>query len=159
MRRVVEGGWRAFAAGGWAPAAVLALHVVIDQGFGLYEAWPRVDVPMHFLGGLAIAYVVSRGFQDLSRGARAGAVRAAALELVLVGSVTTTVAVLWEFAEFGLDLVAGSNVQFGLVNTMRDLAMGMLGAAAVMAARAWRLRSRVGEAGAVALAWLRGDSA
>lgn len=49
------------------------------------------------------------------------------LSMVLVFSLTATATVLWEFAEFILDHVAGTNVQISLANTMQDQFMGILG--------------------------------
>jgi hypothetical protein len=118
-------------AGGWAPLAVFLLHVVLDAGLDAYAAWPRADVPMHFAGGAAMCFFLSRVVRPLVAGATTG--RAAALETLLAGSLTVTVAVLWEFGEFALDRLVGSTLQVGLANTMQDLALGMLGALAYLA--------------------------
>jgi hypothetical protein len=40
--------------------------------------------------------------------------------------------VFWEFAEFSMDRLLGTNVQISLQNTMQDLFMGMVGASAMI---------------------------
>jgi MYXO-CTERM domain-containing protein len=45
------------------------------------------------------------------------------------------VAVLWELAEFVVDRTAGTNLQVSLPNTMKDLALGLLGAVLLVATR------------------------
>jgi hypothetical protein len=131
---VTTGIRRVLAAGGWAPLAVFLLHVVLDAGLDAYAAWPRADVPMHFAGGAAMCFFLSRVLRPLLRD-MPGA-RRTLLESLLAGGLTVTVAVFWEFAEFGLDRAAGMNLQVGLGNTMQDLALGIVGAAAYLATRA-----------------------
>lgn len=122
--QLVLGGLKA---GGWAPLLVFSLHVVLGRGLHAYDVFPSIDVPMHILGGVAIAMFVSGSFRRLPR-AMAQASRVIVLECVLIVSLTATAAVLWEFAEFSLDQLTGSNVQVSLPNTMKDLAMGLTGA-------------------------------
>jgi len=64
--------------------------------------------------------------------------------------------VLWEFADFSLDRLAGMNVQVSLANTMQDMAMGMLGAVLVITVRVWRLGAGRAETREVASEWLTG---
>ena len=85
--------------------------------------------------------------------------RLVVLEAILVGSLTTSAAVVWEFAEFTLDSVAGSNVQVSLANTMQDMAMGMLGAVVMIAFRAHQMRAREMDVRQVATEWLTGRAA
>lgn len=121
--------WGGLKAGGWAPLFVFSLHVVLGRGVRAYDLFPSIDVPMHVLGGVAIAVFVSGCFRRLPR-TMAQASRVTVLECVLIVSLAATAAVFWEFAEFSLDQLTGSNVQVSLPNTMKDLAMGMAGAIA-----------------------------
>ena len=50
-----------------------------------------------------------------------------ALHPLLIFSLTTTAAVIWEFAEFTYDWYFGTKIQVDLPNTMSDMAFGMLG--------------------------------
>jgi hypothetical protein len=113
---------------------------------------------MHFAGGLAMAFFVSRCFRALPRkGIRSS--RLVVLEFILIGSLTATAAVLWEFTEFTLDQIAGSHVQVSLANTMQDMALGILGAVVLIAFRARQLRAGRAELRDVAVEWIAGRAA
>jgi hypothetical protein len=156
MKIAVEGLWKLFVVGGgWAPVLVLAAHMFLSRVVHAYQAWPPLDVPVHFSGGVAIAYLVSRCFLALPRHSSQQG-RLAILELLLIASITGTTAVFWEFAEFGSDQLFGTNVQVGLANTMKDLSMGMLGAVVFMGIRARQLRAGAGEIKELTLAWVKG---
>lgn len=115
-------------AGLWKPAlipgGVFLLHVVLSLGFGIYERWPRWDVPMHVAGGVAIAYFLARALRVVFGEIEAGP------SAVMVFCAATTTAVLWEFAEFLTDRYLGTKAQGGLPDTLKDLLLGMAGAAA-----------------------------
>jgi hypothetical protein len=81
------------------------------------------------------------------------------LELVLVGSLTATAAVFWEFAEFTVDQLFATNVQVSLANTMKDLALGVAGAGAFILIRARQLRAGGREIREVASEWVGGGAA
>ena len=144
--------------GGWAPLLVFATHMFMSHALNAYDWWPSIDVPMHFSGGLAIAFFVSRCFQTLPR-QDVPQGRLAILELLLIGSLTATVAVFWEFAEFSLDQVFGTNVQVNLANTMKDMALGILGAIMLIGMRVVQLRVGANEFKELALDWVRGQAA
>lgn len=155
MRALVEFVRRVIAVGGWAPLAVFVVHVVADGIFDAYGPRPRLDIPMHFFGGIAMAYFISGCVRAMPR--RPGRNRRAiVLEALLILSLTTTAAVLWEFLEFGIDAATGSNIQVSLANTMQDMALGMAGAAAVVAARAWQTGAGIADLTAVATEWMTG---
>jgi hypothetical protein len=147
-----------FVVGGWAPILVFATHVMASRLFNAYDLLPEADIPMHFAGGLSIAFFVSRCFRALPQ-AVVRSSRLVVLELVLVGSLTATAAVLWEFAEFACDRIFGTNIQISLANTMQDLALGLLGAGVLMVIRAWALRAGHAELRAVATEWMSGRAA
>jgi hypothetical protein len=129
MQKILNTSWKVLKIGGWAPLLIFATHMFLDRAVHAYDIWPPIDIPMHFCGGMAIAYFISRCFQLLPReAATIRRSRIVLLELLLVVSLTATAAVFWEFAEFTIDQVFGSNVQIGLANTMQDLAMGISGA-------------------------------
>ena len=81
------------------------------------------------------------------------------LEALLIASLTTTAAVVWELLEFAIDTATGSNLQVSLANTMQDLALGMPGAAAVVVARAWQAGAGAADLTTVAAEWLTGSEA
>ena len=141
--------------GGWAPILVFSIHAVGTQIFHVYDAWPHADIPMHFAGGLSIGFFVSQCFRALPRDIVRSS-RIVVLELILVVSLTATAAMVWEFAEFTLDRVAGSNVQVSLPNTIQDMALGLLGALVFSALRTLQLRAGRRELQEVAGEWLAG---
>ena len=150
--------WKIFKVGGWAPFTVFALHVLLGKGFHAYDIWPPIDIPMHLAGGFAFAFFVSRLFQELPRGMVQRS-RSVVLELLLIGSLTATAAVFWEFFEFTLDQLFNSNIQISLQNTMKDLAMGVIGSIAFIAIRSRQLRVGSSELREITRDWIDGKAA
>ena len=144
---------KVWAVGGWAPILVFGTHVFLSRALHAYEIWPPIDIPMHFMGGLAVAFFISRCFQVLPRGEIRKS-RTDLLELVLIGSLTAPAAVFWEFAEFGVDQFFGTNIQVSLANTMQDMALGIGGASLFIVFRARRLRTGRAEVAELAQDWI-----
>ena len=139
--------------GGWAPVLVFSIHLFLSRVLHAYDNWPPSDIPMHFAGGVAIAFFISKCFQTLPReGSKRS--RVVVLELILVGSLAATAAVFWEFTEFSVDQIFGTNIQRSLANTMQDMALGISGAAVYILLRARQLRAGTGEIAEVTLDWL-----
>jgi hypothetical protein len=111
---------------GWAPFLVFLLHVFISRVLNGYILYPPLDIPMHFFGGVAMAYFLARCFAALPEQTIARSLRPIA-EVVFVVSLTATSSVLWEFAEFTSDAVFGTHAQLGLEDTLLDMAMGITG--------------------------------
>lgn len=158
MRGFVRVAHKVLGVGGWAPLLAFALHVVATEVLDVYSGWPRLDIPMHLAGGIAIAYFVSGCFQALPRSPIRRS-RVIVLEAMLIANLTTTAAVVWGLLEFAIDTATGSNLQVSLTNTMQDLAVGMLGAAVVVVGRAWRTGASSADVGAVAEEWMTGRPA
>jgi hypothetical protein len=158
MRRIWKSVFTVLAVGGWAPLFVFTVHVLVSRVFNGYRLWPSIDIPMHFAGGMAIAFFISRSFRHLPREPVTRS-RVVVLELLLIGSMTATAAVLWEFAEFAIDQIFASNVQVSLANTMRDLAMGVSGGALCILVRSRRLRVGLRELRNLMGDWLHADAA
>jgi len=150
--------WKAIKIGGWVPLLAFSTHLFLSRVLHAYEIWPPTDIPMHFCGGLAIAFFISRCFQLLPRESIKKS-RVATLELLLIGSLTATAAVFWEFGEFTFDQLFGTNVQISLANTMQDMAMGILGAFVFILLRAIQLKVGLGEVREITFDWLRGQAA
>jgi hypothetical protein len=111
----------------WPPIVVFLIHRVVLSGLNLYAAYPWIDIPMHFLGGLSIAYSVSSGLTYLQE-KKILLPMDTFIHLLLTITTTVTTAVLWEFLEFLTDQFYGTNIQISLANTMQDLFFGMAGA-------------------------------
>jgi hypothetical protein len=127
--------------GAWAPLLVFGLHIIASRVFGWYGPYPDLDIPMHFAGGVAIAWFIHRALVNASRAAWLAPFQAAThvlLVLALVGSST----VLWEFAEYVSDRFFGTHAQGGLEDTLLDMALGCCGGIALIGCLLWRARAR-----------------
>jgi hypothetical protein len=156
MQKILNTSWKILKIGGWAPLLIFATHLYLNRVVHVYDIWPPTDIPMHFCGGLAIAFFFSRCFQLLPRVAVKRS-RIVLLELLLIVSLTATAAVFWEFAEFTIDQVFGTNVQISLANTMQDLAMGISGAFLFAIVRSRQLHAGTEELREIASDWVYGQ--
>lgn len=87
-----------------------------------------MDMPFHYVGGLSIAYAASLILSHLES-EKVTAPLNRMIFLVLLLSLTATIAVFWEFAEFISDQVLGTQLQPSIANTMQDQFLGILGGA------------------------------
>ncbi|HWQ46846.1 MAG TPA: hypothetical protein VN376_08265 [Longilinea sp.] len=111
----------------WPPIVVFLIHRVVLGGLNLYATYPWIDMPMHFLGGLSIAYTVSSGLTYLQE-RKILLPLDPFIHLLVTLTTTVTAAVFWEFLEFLTDQIYGTNIQISLANTMHDLFFGLMGA-------------------------------
>lgn len=110
----------------WAPLGVFLGHGLLSIGLEAYDAIPWTDVPMHLLGGIAIAYFFARAYEaglelDLL-GRPSGALRP-----VVVFLATCAAALAWEHGEFLSDRYLGTHSQRGLEDTLLDMLLGVVG--------------------------------
>jgi hypothetical protein len=109
---------------GWAPLAVFGFYV-----FGLitrlYDWFPPLDMPTHFMGGVAITYF----YRSLISNAQqlTGDIPLP-VQVIFAFTCTATTAVLWEFYENFADYFLGTHMVRGLEDTIIDLIMGITGA-------------------------------
>jgi hypothetical protein len=108
------------------PMIVLFAHLFASQVLNLYKLFPNLDIPVHFLGGLSIAYTSTQILSYLEKEKSTAALNQVVF-LVFVFSLTATATVFWEFAEFIGDQLLNTNIQISLANTMQDQFMGILG--------------------------------
>jgi hypothetical protein len=120
----------------WAPIVVFSAHLIVSRGMHAYLRWPPLDVPMHFLGGVAIAFFFERTLGVL-RGARWLEAAGPRLDGLLLIALLCSSTVVWEFAEFGSDRLIGTQAQLGLEDTLADMAVGIAGGLAWIGDRAW----------------------
>jgi len=113
--------------GCWLPFLVFVLHEVCAHAFGnLYDAWPPLDIPMHFIGGFAIAYfasVIVRQCEEYGFITIHSDIAAA----MFIFALTLSAAVFWEYAEWLSDHFIGTQSQKGLDDTLLDTVVGLLG--------------------------------
>ena len=118
---------------GWLPTSVFLLHVCLSRVWSAYIRYPPLDVPMHFAGGVAIAFFFSRCAALVPSDVISGRPREIA-HAVMVFGLTGTATVFWEFAEFVSDRCCGTRAQLSLDDTLLDMALGVVGGLAYLGA-------------------------
>lgn len=110
------------------PAVVLAIHLFATYVIDLYHIFPGFDIPMHFFGGMSIAYSTLFLLKYLQSKKLVGFLHPWVV-LVIMVSIAALFAVGWEFMEFILDnlLYHGAHFQPTLIDTIKDLFMGIAG--------------------------------
>lgn len=114
--------WRAT----WAPVAVVAAHCVAVLGFDAYERFPALDVPMHLIGGMAVAHFWRQLLPVIVEPALERP-ELRHVERVLVFGLVAVSAIGWELLELASDRLLGSALLRGLEDTLADLALGLIG--------------------------------
>lgn len=112
---------------GWAPLLVFVVHLIALGGFDAYTLIASLDLYMHFIGGLVMAFFLHQTLINASRAGILGPHHPISHRL-LIFTATCTIALFWEFAEFFLDQTLGTFSQADVEDTMTDLFFGMLGA-------------------------------
>lgn len=110
------------------PYLVYLLNVALISLFPYAVEVYRLDIPLHLLGGLSIAASVSYLLRWLEANGRV-IIRQRFYQAFLIVAMVTLAAVLWEWYEFLHDHFFGSRYQPSKADTMKDLAIGMLGGA------------------------------
>jgi len=123
------------------PAIVVALHACISLGFSGYDRVPVMDIPMHFLGGVVIAWSGALLLGTLEKNGAVSNIHSVVVFGFLLCFVTTA-ATVWEFTEFVSDRLFDTGAQKGLEDTLGDMLVGMLGGIgpALVAAARWSNR-------------------
>ena len=94
-------------------------------------------MPMHFLGGIAIAYFLSSCFAAIPRDAFSPRLRPLA-QFVFIFSLTATTAVFWEFIEFVSDAYFRTHALGDVNDTLQDMALGISGGIVYILVAWWR---------------------
>jgi len=111
---------------GWLPIAVFAFHQLVARGFDAYNVFPLLDIPMHFLGGVAIGiffwvlFDSKESCDSIGNLTQLGHVITSILGVFLAVSV-------WEFAEWITDFIGMSHAQLSIDDTMLDMFLGVCG--------------------------------
>lgn len=117
---------------GWAPAAVFLAHLTASRLLGTYAVFPSLDMPMHLLGGAAIAYFFLGSLGARESAPIVGTLTDTAATLLSVCA-TALATVIWEFAEWSSDRWLGTRAQLGLDDTLLDMLLGLAGGLALVA--------------------------
>jgi hypothetical protein len=94
--------------------------------FGGYVKYPWIDMPMHFAGGVAIAFFIHHATLNAANVALVQHTDTLT-HYVLVFALVSMATVTWEFAEFLTDTFFATGAQKGVRDTMSDMFMGMVG--------------------------------
>lgn len=107
------------------PIFVLATHFFLLLFFNIYEVFPWFDIPMHFLGGMAVSitYFLILGYLQKKNYLRINSI----IKIIFVFALVSLTAVFWEFLEFFVGYSTGLGLQGDLNDTMLDLFLGVLG--------------------------------
>ncbi len=107
------------------PAIVLVIHIIVTVT-GCYERWWWFDIPMHLIGGFAMGTAAYYLLQDYERRGEFKSQSNHLTILLIIGFVALA-AVSWEFLEFALDTFWHTNLQTDIIDTIKDLCMGLIG--------------------------------
>ena len=108
----------------WAPLSVFGLYWV-GLAFDLYKIFPSLDIPTHFLGGVAITYFYRSAIRNSQK--LVGEIPLP-IQILFAITCTGTTTILWEFYENLADFFLRTNMVRGLRDTIMDLFLGLLGA-------------------------------
>ena len=110
----------------WAPALIVLAALALAQVARPPDWWWL----LHIAGGAAVALCYLRAI-GIAR-PWLGELRSLA-KYLLAFALACTTALAWEIGEFALDQVAGTTLQQGNFDTMSDLILSVVGAAAYLA--------------------------
>jgi|WetSurMetagenome_2_1015567.scaffolds.fasta_scaffold880828_1 hypothetical protein len=108
----------------WAPLTVIGFYL-LGLVFGVYDRYPPLDIPTHFFGGVAITYF----FRSAIRNSQAVLGETPyPIQVIFAFTCTGTIIIFWEFYENILDFLFHAHNVLGLADTIKDMAVGLLGA-------------------------------
>jgi hypothetical protein len=109
------------------PLLVFGIHLLALHVFATYYFFPNFDIPMHFLGGLAIAFFFDRALTSASL-LRIIEPCHVVHRRILVFCGTCIVAISWEYSEILKYLSFWIQEPAGLEDSLEDLFFGASGA-------------------------------
>ena len=108
----------------WAPLSVLGFYL-LARSFLLFKLFPPLDIPTHFLGGVAITYFYRVAIRQSQK--QVGEIPFP-IQILFAITCTGTTAIFWDFYENILDFFFDTGMVRGVQDTVVDLLMGLLGA-------------------------------
>lgn len=108
----------------WAPLAVFGFYL-FGIAIDLYDRFPPLDIPTHFMGGVSITYFFRAAIRNSQEylGNIPTLIRA-----LFAFTCTGTTIILWEFYENAFDFLFGTTMVRGLEDTITDMFVGLMGA-------------------------------
>ncbi len=108
----------------WAPLGVFGFYL-IGLVFDWYDRFPPLDIPTHFMGGVAITYFYRSAIKQSQK--FLGDIPAL-VQVIFAFTCTGTTIILWEFYENAFDYLFGTTMVRGLEDTIVDMFLGLTGA-------------------------------
>lgn len=108
----------------WAPLSVVGFYL-LGLALHLFDQIPQMDIPTHFFGGVTITYFYCAAIRNSQE--FLGDIPLP-VQILLAFTATGTTTVFWEFYENIMDYFFGFHMVLGLTDTIKDMAMGLLGA-------------------------------
>ena len=108
----------------WAPLSVFGSYV-FGLALHLFDLHPLLDIPTHFLGGVAITYLYRSAIYHSQK--IFGEIPFP-IQIIFALTSTGTTIILWEFYENIMDYFLHTHMVFGLSDTLKDMFLGLLGA-------------------------------
>lgn len=108
----------------WAPVGVI-LFYLIGLAFSWYDTFPPLDIPTHFMGGVAITYFYRCAIRNSQK--YLGEIPPL-IQILLAFTATGTTTIFWEFYEYFLDASFGAHNIRGVDDTIADFITGLSGA-------------------------------
>ena len=108
----------------WAPLSIFGFYL-IGLALHLYDLFPRLDIPTHFMGGVAITYFYRSAIRNSQK--TTGGIPFP-VQVLLAFTCTGTTIILWEFYENLFDFFFGTHMVRGLEDTIVDMFLGLSGA-------------------------------
>jgi hypothetical protein len=111
----------------WAPLAVFGFYL-FGLAIDLYDRFPFMDIPTHFMGGVTITYFYRGALRNSQT--QLGEIPVV-IQTLFAFTCTGTTIILWEFYENAFDYLFGTTMVRGLEDTVLDMLIGMAGALAL----------------------------
>ncbi len=109
---------------------VFAIHILAIN-FQFYALIPNLDVPMHFVGGMAIAASAIQLINFFEKN-KFVTFNSHWLRAFILVALVCLAASIWEMSEFSADLFLGWHLQYSLFDTMKDMILGLTGGIVVI---------------------------
>jgi hypothetical protein len=110
---------------------------MVVKAFGGYLLVPPLDIPTHFMGGVAITYFYRSAIANSQK--IIGSIPMP-VQTLLTLTCTGTTTVLWEFFEYSSDFLFHTSMVLGLEDTLKDMFLGLLGGLILLL---WRRAGRL----------------
>ena len=108
----------------WAPILVFLFYLVA-RSLQLFILFPPLDIPTHFMGGVAITYFYRVAIWNAQK--LVGEIPFP-IQVLFAFTCTGTTTIFWEFYEYLVDFFFGTHMVRGVTDTTVDFFVGLLGA-------------------------------